>query len=87
MDEPTCQSCIYFYQHFTLDESRCTAVKCGHCRYPRLKHRKPDTKACIHYIAREKDPEYPDRDRVINYLTTDLLDYFSNLVLPPEVKL
>lgn len=50
MSEPTCKDCQYFRQHYVLFlDDRFTAVPCGHCVYPRLKHRKPDTFACVNF--------------------------------------
>ena len=50
MNTPTCATCIHFRRHYIhFDEFRFTEVPCGHCVYPRLKHRKPDTPACVHY--------------------------------------
>lgn len=55
MHEPTCASCIHFRRHYIrFDEFRFTEVPCGHCVYPRLKHRRPDTPACVHFTAKEE---------------------------------
>ena len=50
MKEPTCADCAYFRQHYIrFDINRYSAVPCGHCVHPRLKHRRPDTLACVHF--------------------------------------
>ena len=86
MDNPTCQSCIHFLQHYVLDAQSCTPINCGHCRYPRLKHREPQTRACAHYQPRTTSPDLPDRDRAIHYLTAEFLQFILNHDLPPEMK-
>ena len=68
-----------------MDKRSCTAINCGHCVYPRVKHQKPDTPAWEHYIHRELPVEFPDRYAAIYYLTTEVLEYILNLELPPEV--
>ena len=55
MKEPTCADCAHFRQHYIhFDANRYSAVPCGHCVHPRLKHRRPDTLACVHFRPREK---------------------------------
>lgn len=50
MAEPTCKDCQHFRQHYVFFlETRYDPVPCGHCVYPRLKHRRPDTFACIYF--------------------------------------
>lgn len=78
----TCKDCTHFRQHYILDEQSCTAVPCGHCTQPRLKHRRPDAKACTQFAA--GDHPLPDRAKVVHYLTTELLEYILSLELPPE---
>lgn len=82
----TCQDCIHFHQHYVLDEQSCTAVVCGHCAHPRLKHRRPDAAACAHFEARTAPPPLPDRKKVVHYLTREFLEYVLSLELPPEVR-
>lgn len=85
MNTPTCKTCKHFTQHYTLDEQTCMPVDCGHCCYPRLKKRVPDTPACANYELCEK-AKLPDRDGVIHYLATKLLDHILSLELPPELE-
>ena len=84
MNEPTCKTCIHYHQHYIVDDQRCVAIKCGHCVYPRLKHREPQNPACAHYEAQTTPPPLPDREAVTNFLTTELLKYVLSLKLPPE---
>ena len=61
MNEPTCAFCIHFRPHYIqFDEDRYSLIPCGHCVYPRLKHRQATSKGCIHFSPlppkeREKD--------------------------------
>lgn len=62
MLDPTCENCMYFRQHYILFyEGHYNPVPCGHCVFPRLKHRRPDTPACVYYAPRtEKEGcDYP----------------------------
>lgn len=57
MEEPQCKDCKHFRQHYVhFLELRYTPVPCGHCVYPRLKHRKPNTFACVYFSEKEKEP-------------------------------
>ena len=85
MDSPICQSCFHFHQHYIMDAQRCTAVNCGHCSYPHTKHRNADTKACQNYKARIDPVSLPDRDGVIHFLTTEVLQFVLSLELPPDL--
>ena len=85
MESLTCETCVHFIQHYRLEEDSCAAVNCGHCTYPRLKHRKPLTEACIHYAPRLSPPALPDRKKVIYYLTTEVLQYILRYELPPVI--
>lgn len=85
MECQTCKDCTHFFQHYVLDEQSCTAVNCGHCKYPRLKNRAPHTPACEHFALREAPAPYPDRDAVTHFLTTEVLQYILRLELPPDV--
>jgi len=49
----TCETCKHFRQHYGKFGKRYTVIGCGHCVYPMLKHRKPDTKTYGHYKANE----------------------------------
>ena len=86
METPICQTCKYFTQHYYLDEQYCSELECGHCVYPRLKHRNPSAPACKHYAEREKPPRLPDRKDVIHFLTTEFLQHILTMKLPPEIK-
>lgn len=41
-----CKDCQYFFQHYVSRKKDCyVSVHCGHCVYPFIKHRKPDSPA------------------------------------------
>ena len=86
MQKQICGECAHFRQHYVLSSQRCTPVNCGHCSYPRLKRRTPDTLACVHFALRESPPDLPEREEVIRFLTTDMLEHILQLKLPPEVE-
>ena len=72
MSEPTCRSCKYFYQHYGLSQGRLHWLYCGHCTHnDRSKHKRPDKKACEHYVQAEK---LEDIFVTKEYLTKALLD-------------
>lgn len=48
------KKCKHFIQHYLQQGRRYSPLNCGHCRYPGLKPRKPDTPACTHYKEREE---------------------------------
>lgn len=84
MTKQTCKTCQHFHQHYHIDAQSYSTVHCGHCVRPRMKHRKPDQTACEFYVPRNTPPSLPDRQGVIHFLSTDLLDYIMHLPLPPE---
>ena len=54
----TCADCIHYRRHYIrFDEFRFTEVPCGHCVFPRLKHRKPHTPACNNFKPRKKETD------------------------------
>ena len=85
MNNSTCKNCAHYRQHYIIDEQSCTTVDCGHCIYPRIKHRQPRHPACGHYVCRTIPPALPSRERVVHYLTTELPQYILSLDLPPEL--
>ena len=55
MEEKTCSKCIHVRQHYGRRGDTFREIGCGHCVYPRLKHRKPDTFGCAYF--ERKEPE------------------------------
>ena len=42
-DEQSCINCKHYMLHYiTIDGKVCEPCNCGHCKYPRLKIRKPE---------------------------------------------
>ena len=72
MSETTCSSCMYFKQHYALDERTIFRVYCGHCTCQRVKPKRPDTKICKNYIQKK-----PDENAFVSkeYLSKKLMDY------------
>ena len=58
MNDPTCKYCQHFRQHYVFwYTDRYQEVPCGHCVYPRLKHRRTDCPACVHFQKKPKHTE------------------------------
>ena len=70
-------------QHYIFSESKFRWVNCGHCMGPERRHRKPDAKACQHYIY---NPSAETRFVSKEYLTKELLKYVLSLDLPPQIE-
>ena len=83
MKEKRCGDCQYFLQHYTLDSRKIFRVYCGHCTFERVKRKRPDTRACDHYIL-----GVPQEDAFASkeYLSKELLQYVLSLELLPEVN-
>lgn len=86
MEETYCKYCIHFRQHYIIDEQSCSPVDCGHCTTPRLKKRTPDATGCSHFVRRTCPESLPNRDRVIHFLTEEMLRYIMSLELPPDIS-
>lgn len=81
MEEKVCGQCGHFRQHYTLDDQSCMTVCCGHCVFPRLKNRRPDTPACGHFLMGEQ--KLPASRR---FLTMELIRWMQSLEFPPEIR-
>ena len=68
-----------------MDRDSCMAINCGHCICVRIKQRKLDTKVCDKFVFRDNDANLPDREGVVNYLTTEFLKEVLEKALPPEI--
>lgn len=82
MSDPHCADCRYYLRHFTLDKHKIFRVYCGHCTFSRAKHKRPDAKACDHYV-----PGPPQEDAFVSkeYLSKELLQYLLSLELLPKI--
>ena len=85
MQQPSCLSCRHYRRHYVFSGDRAMATNCGHCIFSRGKHRRPGAPACAQYQPTEAETPL-DRENVIQYLTTELLDYVLHLPLPPKVE-
>ena len=83
MSNAKCKNCQYFYPHYVLGEQKIGWVNCGHCVFPKLRHKRPDTPACPHFVQGEADTaRFADK----RYLSKALLNYVLSLELLPEIK-
>ena len=50
MQEPYCAQCIHYVPHYIkFGENLFDLIRCGHCTFPRKKHRDAYAKACPHF--------------------------------------
>ena len=56
-----CKDCFYFRQHYVKSGKTYLKAGCGHCKYPRLKNRRPETPACGYFKVRE-DQASPSKE-------------------------
>ena len=82
MDHNTCNTCVYYRQHYTFDQRKIFRVYCGHCTYQRAKTKRPDSMACENYMLSD-----PNGNTFVTreYLSKALLDYVLKLELLPEI--
>lgn len=56
MENQTCQTCKYYYQHYVkYGKNHFISVDEGHCVHPRLKFRKPEAPACEKFSVQKSD--------------------------------
>ena len=84
MNTSVCKNCIHYIRHYIVDKKHYAAINCGHCVYPMLKTRKPNTAACKNFVLREEPLSLPDRNETLHFLTKEVLEYIMSLELPPE---
>ena len=82
MDNPTCKTCAYYRQHYTFDQRKIFRIYCGHCTHHKAKTKRPDAKACEHYLLSEAlEKAFVTKE----YLSKELLEYMLRLALLPEI--
>lgn len=82
MENRSCKTCAYYRQHYTFDQRKIFRVYCGHCTYRRAKSKRPDAKACEHYLTSEAaEKAFATKE----YLSKALLEYMLKLELLPEI--
>ncbi len=55
--EQYCGNCKYFIRHYIKQTGKFSPIDHGHCRYPMLKNRMVDTKACKHFEEKDEADE------------------------------
>ena len=82
MDNQYCKACAHYRQHYTFDQRKIFQVYCGHCTYQKVKTKRPDAKACEHYLLSESaEKAFASKE----YLSKALLEYMLKLELLPEI--
>ena len=83
MQTHICAHCAYYLRHYTFNTKKIFRVHCGHCTYDKPKTKRPDAKACEHFI-----PGNPQEDAFASkeYLSKELLQYMLRLDLLPEIE-
>lgn len=78
-----CENCKYYLQHYILNNGKLDWVFCGHCTLSRPRIKKPDAPACGDFILGQ-----PQTSRCVTkqYLTKELLQYFLQMELLPEIE-
>lgn len=73
MEQQQCNTCTHYIQHYAkINHTGYQAVNCGHCIYPRLKSRKPDSPACEHFEALPVQQPLP-QDLTLRYVYTEMI--------------
>ena len=83
MEKTTCESCAHFHPHYGISGGQIFRIHCGHCAYPKIRHKRPTTNACQHYT-----PGSPDEHDAVTkeYLCKTLLHYCLSLQLLPPIE-
>ena len=82
MEKKMCDSCVYYFRHYSMDKQRVFRVFCGHCTFEKAKRKDPFREACEHY---EHRPPQEDAFADKEYLSKFLLEYMAKLELLPEI--
>ncbi len=83
MTNETCATCKHFHQHYSLKDGILTRVYCGHCTFPRVKHKRPCNKTCPHYVRGTADEEIYATKK---YLTREMIRQLFNMEFFPFAK-
>ena len=83
MDKLQCKDCGHFLQHYALGNGRLWKVYCGHCTCLQARQKRPDAKACGHFI-----PGEPPENNFVSreYLSKALLQKVLGMQLLPEIE-
>lgn len=82
MNQNTCNTCVYYRQHYVFNQCKIFRVYCGHCTYLNAKTKRPDSKICKNYMQADPDA-MPFATK--EYLSKALLEYVLNLELLPTI--
>ncbi|MCL2883966.1 MAG: hypothetical protein FWF49_00585 [Oscillospiraceae bacterium] len=55
MSPKICGGCAHFRQHYVKFGYRYNDIDCGHCVFPRLKHRDATAAACEYFKERKRE--------------------------------
>ena len=83
MQEHTCINCQYFLRHYIIKNEKVIPIYCGHCTHLKQKNKKPYSKACDLFV---EDQKGLDRFVTKEYLTKELLQYFLQMQLFPNLE-
>ena len=81
MEDRKCSECVYYRQHYGLDDKKIFRVYCGHCTQGRKPTRKPDRIACEGFELARKEDAFVSKE----YLSKELLRYILEMELLPEI--
>lgn len=83
MSNESCKACKHFHQHYSLKDGILTQVYCGHCTFPRVKHKRPYSKTCAHFT-----PGVPDEEMYASrkYLTREMIKHLFEMEFFPLAK-
>ena len=63
MEEPYCAQCVHYIPHYIkFGENLYDLIRCGHCIFPRKKHRDAYAKPCNHFqkVPKKRDLSEPE---------------------------
>ena len=63
MEEPYCAQCVHYIPHYIkFGENLYDLIRCGHCIFPRKKHRDAYAKPCNHFqkVPKKRDRSEPE---------------------------
>jgi len=92
MEKTTCQTCVYFRQHYGISEGRIFRLHFGHCIFSRIKTKQPSANACPQYAfapPRENEfvsKEYLSKALLRRVLEMELLPTIEDSPIPPSAE-
>lgn len=83
MEKQTCQTCIYFHQHYSLKTGKLMRVCCGHCTFSGVKTKHPFKAACDNYTYAPGDEA---TFATKHFLTKELIKKLLELEFLPSIE-